>query len=258
MNIPYSFQIVFKMFFKPGLRRTRTKVLILLNVFPLLIVCAVKFAGFMRGEPFSFDVSFFSGFAYIFYIGFYCGIVAVFYGTSVIREDIEDKTLVFLTSRPVPKKDVFLGKYLSYLSICLIAVLPAFTLCFAVVFFNRLLEPLSYLILFKFSAGIILAILAYYSLFAFLSLIASKSTALGLAFIFGWEGIVQYFPGSTQKLTVIYHVKAILPPLREEGGFFSERLAPENPFVALAVILILVSVSVLLSVVVFRKKRYIL
>ncbi|MBN1620801.1 ABC transporter permease subunit [candidate division WOR-3 bacterium] len=258
MNRSNYLFLVFKMFLKPGLRKTRSKILIFLNIFPLLIVIAVKLAGFFKGEPFYFELSFFSAFAYIFYIGFYCGIVSVFYGTSVIREEIEDKTLVFLTTRPVPKRDIFLGKYLSYLTVCLIAVLPAFLICFAAIFFNRISEPMIYVVLAKFTAGIFLAVISYYSIFALLSLIASKSTAIGLAFIFGWEGIVQYLPGSTQKLTVIYHVKAVLPPFREEAGFFSERLASENPMTALAVIGVIVCVSVALSVAVFRRKRYIL
>ncbi|MBN1150967.1 ABC transporter permease subunit [candidate division WOR-3 bacterium] len=256
----YYFKAIYKMFLAPGFRRTRTRVFILLNVFPLMIVVAVKIYSLFQGQALTYELSFFKGFAYLFYVSFYSPVVAVFFGSSLIREDIEDKTLVFLTSRPVPKKDIFMGKFFSLLTIVLFSVIPGYILCFLTMFFNHLLNAGVLLIFFNFTLGISLALLAYFAVFSLLSLLASKSTAIGLVFIFGWEGIVQFIPGMTQKLTIIYHVRSILPSLGNGGGggLFSNPITRENPVTAFFVISLVVLFSIASSIIILGRKRYVL
>lgn len=256
----YYFKVIYKMFLAPGLRRNRTRVFILLNIFPLVIIIVIKLFSLFQGQQLSYELSFFKGFTYLFYVSFYSPVVSLFFGSSLIREDIEDKTLVFLTSRPVPKKDIFLGKFVSYITIVFLSVLPGFTLCFLTMFFDNLLNPSALLVFVNFSLGISVALLAYFTVFSLLSLLASKSTAIGLVFIFGWEGIVQFFPGMTQKLTIIYHVRSILPSIGNggENSLFSNPIKAENPVIAIFVILLVVVFSLVSSVFIFSRKRYIL
>ena len=41
-------------------------------------------------------------------------ILTLFYGTSVCSEEIEGKTLPYLTTRPLTKAGIILGKYAAY------------------------------------------------------------------------------------------------------------------------------------------------
>ena len=62
-----------------------------------------------------------------------------------------------------------------------------------------------------------LGLLAYLAFFTFVGTFLKKSVLFGLFFSFGWENVVQYFPGSTQKFTVVHYLKSLLP-YRPMGG----------------------------------------
>src|SRR5215217_5726775 len=53
---------------------------------------------------------------WIFYLRFTVPVLGVFYGTSLIADEVEDKTITYLFTRPIPKGAVLLGKYLAYLA----------------------------------------------------------------------------------------------------------------------------------------------
>ena len=49
------------------------------------------------------------------YVRFIVPVLGVFYGTALMADEVEDKTLTYLFTRPVPRGAVLLGKYLAYL-----------------------------------------------------------------------------------------------------------------------------------------------
>src|SRR5947208_1263083 len=62
---------------------------------------------------------------WLLFVRFIVPVLGVFYGTSLIADEVDDKTITYLFTRPVPRSAVLLGKYLSYLSCVLLLVLPA-------------------------------------------------------------------------------------------------------------------------------------
>src|SRR5258708_3553420 len=52
---------------------------------------------------------------WLLYIRFIVPVLGVFYGTALIADEIEDRTITYLFARPIPRSSVLLGKYLSYL-----------------------------------------------------------------------------------------------------------------------------------------------
>src|SRR5262245_55447213 len=50
-----------------------------------------------------------------FFVRFSVPVLAVFYGTSLIADEVEDKTITYLFVRPIPRSAVLIGKYLAYL-----------------------------------------------------------------------------------------------------------------------------------------------
>ena len=51
-------------------------------------------------------------------------VLAVFYGTALMADEVEDKTLTYLFTRPIPRGAVLIGKYLAYLACTILVVLP--------------------------------------------------------------------------------------------------------------------------------------
>src|SRR5512132_3098373 len=51
---------------------------------------------------------------WIFYLRFTVPVLGIFYGTALIADEVEDKTITYLFTRPVRRGAVLLGKYVAY------------------------------------------------------------------------------------------------------------------------------------------------
>ena len=58
---------------------------------------------------------------WVFYLRFTVPVLGVFYGTSLMADEVEDKTITYLFTRPIPRGAVLIGKYLAYLVCTIIA-----------------------------------------------------------------------------------------------------------------------------------------
>ena len=67
---------------------------------------------------------------WLLYIRFILPILGVFYGTSLIADEVDDKTITYLFTRPIPRSAVLLGKYLAYLACTVLLVLPSVILVY--------------------------------------------------------------------------------------------------------------------------------
>src|SRR5712692_3118451 len=67
------------------------------------------------------------------YIRFIVPVLGVFYGTALIADEVDDKTITYLFTRPIPRRAVLLGKYLAYVACTVLLVLPSVVLVFFLV-----------------------------------------------------------------------------------------------------------------------------
>src|SRR5688572_29911822 len=64
------------------------------------------------------------------YLRFVVPALGVFYGTALIADEVEDKTITYLFTRPVPRSSILIGKYLAYLVCTTLVVLPSVMIVF--------------------------------------------------------------------------------------------------------------------------------
>src|SRR6266850_7491886 len=62
---------------------------------------------------------------WILYLRFIVPALGVFYGTSLIADEVEDKTITYLFTRPIQRGSIVMGKYLAYVVCALSVVLPS-------------------------------------------------------------------------------------------------------------------------------------
>src|SRR4029078_2520469 len=62
---------------------------------------------------------------WLLYIRFIVPVLGVFYGTALIADEVDDKTITYLFTRPVPRGAVLLGKSLAYLACTALLILPS-------------------------------------------------------------------------------------------------------------------------------------
>ncbi len=148
---------------------------------------------------------------WLLYIRFIVPILGVFYGTALIADEVDDKTITYLFTRPIPRRSVLLGKYLAYLVCTVLLVLPSVMLVFFLVVptggstiaeaFPSLLADFGMLV-----AGLA----AYGAVFAFVGTRIKRPLIVGLVFAFGWEPAALLFPGYLKRLTVAYYLQALV------------------------------------------------
>jgi ABC-type Na+ efflux pump permease subunit len=146
-----------------------------------------------------------------FFIRFAVPVLAIFYGTALIADEVEDKTITYLFTRPVPRSSVLLGKYLAYLACTAGVVLPA------IMFVWLLIAPIQGSLAESFPAlvkdlGILaLGLAVYGAFFALIGARFKRPLLFGLLFVFGWENLAMALPGHLKQLTVAHYLQGLVP-----------------------------------------------
>ena len=251
---------IFSFFFSYGIKTRKTKVFYLLSLFPVLFAVVIKSSQIFSVGPSLTGIQIFSNMIMTFYLQFLILILSLFFGTSVCSEEIENKTLTYLTTRPIPKSAIILGKYAAYCLMAVLMVMIGLVASFFILNFEKLLDFSIYSILFKNLGVLSLGVICYLALFTLMGTFLRRSIIVGLIFSFGWELFVQYFPGSTQRLTIVHYLKSLLPS-HFSGNKFSIllfQLEPTSAGTAITVLFLLTAVFLALACYVFSRKEYIL
>jgi ABC-2 type transport system permease protein len=148
---------------------------------------------------------------WLLYIRFILPILGVFYGTSLIADEVDDKTITYLFTRPIPRSAVLLGKYLAYLACTVLLVLPSVMLVYFLIVpvgggsiaaaFPSLVADLGMLAV---------GLASYGAVFSLVGARVKRPLVVGLVFAFGWEPTVLLFPGYLKRVTVAYYLQALV------------------------------------------------
>jgi ABC-type transport system involved in multi-copper enzyme maturation permease subunit len=148
---------------------------------------------------------------WIFYLRFIVPVLGVFYGTSLIADEVEDKTITYLFTRPISRGAVLVGKYLAYVACTVFVVLPSVVLVYLLVVPIQGRLGGSFLDLAKDLALLALGLAVYGAVFAFVGARFKRPLLVGLIFIFGWEQAALAFPGYLKRFTVAYYLQGLVP-----------------------------------------------
>ena len=190
----------------PVLLAVLVRVLLALD---LLNLVNVRF----RGEPMEVAGATLFGFMiWLFYLRFIVPVLGVFYGTALIADEVEDRTITYLFTRPIPRGAVLMGKYLAYLACTGLVVLPSVM----VVYF--LLVPVTggslgaaFPALVKDLGLLGLGLAVYGAVFALVGASFKRPLLSGLIFVFGWEPVIVAVPGYLKKFTIAHYLQALVP-----------------------------------------------
>ena len=148
---------------------------------------------------------------WVFYLRFTVPVLGVFYGTSLIADEVEDKTITYLFTRPIPEGAVLVGKYLAYLACTIFVVLPSVVIVYLSIVPMRGSLGGSFIDLVKDLLLLAIGLAVYGAVFAFIGARFKRPLLIGLIFVFGWEQVALAFPGYLKKFTVAYYLQALVP-----------------------------------------------
>jgi len=154
----------------------------------------------------------FGGLFWLLYLRFVVPVLGAFYGTSLMSDEVEDRTITYLFTRPVPRGAVIVGKYLAYLVCTEMVVLPSLTAAYLLITpvgggsigatFPLLLTDLGILAL---------GLAVYGAVFALIGALVPHPLVAGLVLIFGWEQVALLVPGYLRRFTIAHYLQALVP-----------------------------------------------
>jgi ABC-2 type transport system permease protein len=217
-----------------------------------------KVSGAVAGGP-----TIFGGMIWLLYLRFIVPVLGIFYGTALIADEVDDKTITYLFVRPIPRSAVLVGKYLAYLVTTVFVVLPSVVVLYLLVVplqhgslaesFPALLKDLGLL-------GVGLA--SYGALFAFVGALFKYPLVTGLFFAFGWEQIALMLPGYLRRMTMAYYLQSLVPHSMPQDGLGSALQAlfrdVPSPLVSLACLLGCAVVFLVLAGRIVERREYVL
>jgi ABC-type transport system involved in multi-copper enzyme maturation permease subunit len=207
-------------------------------------------------------VSMFGAMIWILFLWFIVPVLGVFYGTSLIADEVDDKTITYLFTRPVRRGAVVVGKYMAYLLCTTLVVLPSVMIVyFLMVPFRQI--PASFISLVVDLGVLGLGLAAYGALFALVGAALRRPLLAGLVFVFGWELVTLVVPGYLKRFTLAYYLQPLVPhamPTGDtvsllQGAMFRE---PPSVAVSIGVLVVAILVSLALAVRVVEQREYVL
>lgn len=209
---------IFELSFGQMLWSRRSVFLALIVGGPIVLAVAIRVVSLLASSSLRVNGNTLAGgtvfgmMVWLLYIRFVVPVLGVFYGTGLIADEVDDKTITYLFTRPIPRGAVLVGKYLAYLACTILLILPSLVLVFFFVApigsgsiaagFPALIADLGMLIL---------GLAAYGAVFALVGARMKRPLVIGLVFVFGWEPWVLFFPGYLKQLTVAYYLQALVP-----------------------------------------------
>ncbi len=233
-------------------RQLRSKKTSLSLLFLALIAAVIYFVGLQR--PWTLGT--FGEFIVLrLYALFYLPVVTLMYGTGALGDDRDEKSLVYVLTRPIPRSLLFTSKLLAVLPQTLLFGVGGLAALWAVALARGTPDLDGALGLFL--PGVCLSALAYVSFFHFLGALFRHSTLLAVAYLFFVEVLVGRIPGIMKRVSISFYTWSVL---YEEAAPAGLRPSPVFfPISAEAARIILISFAVgflLLGAWVFSAKEY--
>jgi len=128
------------------------------------------------------------------------------YTAAIVSQEVEQKTIVYLLTRPVARWKLLLSRYVaSSLVVCSITIICAVSVSFGVFGARGLSNPL----LFKDIEAFFFGAFAYGGAFMLVSLVINRALLVCLLYAFGWESTAPNMPGELYRLSIFSYVQAL-------------------------------------------------
>jgi ABC-type transport system involved in multi-copper enzyme maturation permease subunit len=198
---------------------------------------------------------------WVLFVWFIVPVLGVFYGTSLVADEVEDRTITYLFTRPIRRGAVFVGKYLAYIVCTTLVVLPSVTVVYFLIMPIR--EVPGTFIPFATDLGILAIGLACYgALFGLVGSVMKRPLVVGLVFAFGWEKVALFVPGYLRRFTLAHYLQALVPHAMPSDGVVSllQSVFTDTPSVGecLFWLFFAFAVSLALGVRVVERREYVL
>lgn len=200
----------------------------------------------------AFD-SFSQEFVLFIFASFVIPVCTLAYATTSLGGDREDRTLLFLLVRPVPRSLILLAKLTATLPLVLGLVTGSFYV------YCRLAGPVGELAFRLYLPSVFYMTIAYVALFHLFAVVFRHSTIVALLYSLFLEFFIGNMPGIIKRLAVSYYGRSMMYAVGGEYGLETPDptwFVPMGAQAAGSTLLWISAVSLLIALVVFARREF--
>ena len=142
-------------------------------------------------------------------------LASAIYTTSIVSQEVEQKTIVYILTRPVARWKMLLARYLASVTVVSTIAIVCVLFLSAVTFRGNIGENS---LLGGDVKAVIVGAFCYGALFLFVSLVSSRAMIICILFAFGWELSMGNLPGDLSYLTVYSYLQSLAQHPAATGG----------------------------------------
>lgn len=253
--------LIFRLHTSTVLRSRRALIAILLAALaPLLAFLAIEFGGGQRHHPTPNAAQIVKAISFMLNLQVVVPVMALIAGSAVITEEVENRTITYVFTRPVPRPALLYGRWLSTLVlVCTLLALSSLGILAAASRAEGTIPDglATRLVLASCLGGAVYSMIA-----ALLGIFLRRPMIVALGYAFAVEGLLSNLPGSTQSLSVLYYLRSILV---DQGDADWKKLGPIvmaveylTPSAAVVRLLAFLLVCALVGGFAIRRKQFVL
>ncbi|HTF88361.1 MAG TPA: ABC transporter permease subunit [Planctomycetota bacterium] len=143
-------------------------------------------------------------------------LLALIAGSAVVSEEIEDRTITYLFSRPIPRASLLFGRWLATVMFLGTILAAATALLLLAASTSKVAsDPLDAALVRALFEAVLMGATVYSALFAVAGILFKSPILVGLGYTFAVEGFLANLPGGNQSLTIQYYLRSWM---LERGG----------------------------------------
>lgn len=172
------------------------------------------------------------------YLSFVLPLFTLAYATAAVGGERESRSLVWLTTRPLPRSAIYLAKFLGTLPWCLLFSAGGFAaICLAGGQLGREAFRIYW-------PAALAGTVALSALFHLIGAIFRRPVIVGLVYVFFFEFLVASLPGSLKLLSLTFYVRSLMYNGAAAAGYPGEMLNVAQPVSSETAWAVLAAVSV--------------
>ena len=184
---------------------------------------------------------------------FFMPVMAMIFGSSLIRDEIDTRSITHVATSPLDRAFAYIGYYLPLTLAVSISMIVITTAGFVSFYAQQGISSAALEIFIELMALVVIGAFAYSSLFLAVSVLFKRPVFFGLFYAFIWEGFIGSIPGQIQKASVKHYLRSIGSELIDHGDISRYDASGAG---ASAAVLIVVTVSFLIfGAYLFREKE---
>ncbi|GMV66855.1 MAG: ABC transporter permease [Candidatus Omnitrophica bacterium] len=192
-------------------RRKHLLVLLVITLLPGLLPLLLWF--FSGKASHSGPKSFFNDMAFHVYLENLVPLVSVFFGCSLVSEELDNRTIHHILTRPIPRSAWLLGRFMAFTTASFLSFAAGLGFLFGACALTGNIQAVSsnLMILIHYIGITAFALLPYTALCTFWGASMKKPMVLSLVVIIGWQNLALLMPGVVDFLTIEKYIQELLP-----------------------------------------------